>query len=45
MQGTMGFYFRVGDEWYTVTACHVLFREDEGNKEYIYKGTFFSLQI
>lgn len=37
-QGTMGFYFRVGDEWYAVTARHVLFPEDEGNDEYIYKA-------
>jgi hypothetical protein len=44
MQGMMGFYFRVGDEWYPVTARHVLFPEDEGNKEWDYKGTFFSLR-
>ncbi|KAH9956851.1 hypothetical protein BC827DRAFT_1228401 [Russula dissimulans] len=37
-QGTMGFYFRVGDEWYAVTARHVLFPRDEGNDEYIYKA-------
>ncbi|KAK7041758.1 hypothetical protein VNI00_009047 [Paramarasmius palmivorus] len=38
MQGTMGFYFRVGTELYAVTARHVLFPEDERNDEYIYKS-------
>jgi len=40
----MGFYFRVGDEWYAITARYVLFPEDEGNKEWDYKGTYFSLR-
>ncbi|KZS99958.1 uncharacterized protein LAESUDRAFT_769211 [Laetiporus sulphureus 93-53] len=35
-QGTMGFYFKVGDELYAVTARHVLFPEEEGNNEYRY---------
>ncbi|KAG8771551.1 hypothetical protein FRC19_003842 [Serendipita sp. 401] len=35
-QGTMGFYFRVGEDIYGVTARHVLFPEDEGNDPYIY---------
>jgi hypothetical protein len=38
MQGTMGFYFRVGTELYGVTARHVLFPEDEGNYEYAYEA-------
>jgi hypothetical protein len=41
-QGTMGFYFRVGEDLYAVTARHVLFPEDEGNNPYSYVGTFFS---
>ncbi|TFY57033.1 hypothetical protein EVG20_g8701 [Dentipellis fragilis] len=31
MQGTLGFYFRVGNDLYAVTARHVLFNDDEGN--------------
>jgi hypothetical protein len=42
-QGTMGFYFRAGEDLYAVTARHVLFREEEGNSSYMYTGTFFSL--
>ena len=38
--GTMGFYFRVGDDLYGVTACHVLFPDDEGNNPYSYIGMF-----
>ncbi|KAG8905111.1 hypothetical protein FRB99_000675 [Tulasnella sp. 403] len=38
MQGTMGFYFRVGKELYAVTARHVLFQKDHSNDEYIYKA-------
>jgi hypothetical protein len=41
-QGTMGFYFRVGQDLYAVTARHVLFPENEGNNLYSYVGTFFS---
>ena len=43
-QGTMGFYFRVGKNpsLYAVTACHVLFPEDEGNDLYTYVGTLYS---
>ena len=41
-QGTMGFYFRVGEDLYAVTARHVLFPEGEGNNTYSYVGTFFS---
>ncbi|KZP21618.1 hypothetical protein FIBSPDRAFT_891079 [Athelia psychrophila] len=36
MQGTLGFYFRVGDELYSVTAHHVLFPADHGNHSYTY---------
>lgn len=28
MQGTIGFYFGVGDDLYAVTACHVLFQDN-----------------
>jgi hypothetical protein len=41
-QGTMGFYFRVGEHLYAVTARHVLFPEDQGNNPYSYIGKFFS---
>jgi len=40
-QGTMGFYFRVGKALYAITACHVLFPEDEGNDAYPYVSMFF----
>ena len=40
MQGTLGFYFRVGEGLYAVTACHVLFIANEDNDEYNYVGTF-----
>ena len=42
IEGTMGFYFRAGEELYAVTARHVLFPKDEGNKLYTYVGMFFS---
>jgi len=42
IQGTMGFYFRVGKDLYAVTARHILFPEDEGNNTYSYVGAFFS---
>ncbi|KAM5542184.1 hypothetical protein V8D89_004057 [Ganoderma adspersum] len=35
-QGTMGFYFKEGDNLYGVTARHVLFPDDEGNDPYSY---------
>ncbi|KIY48392.1 hypothetical protein FISHEDRAFT_58901 [Fistulina hepatica ATCC 64428] len=35
-QGTMGFYFKVGQDMYAVTARHVLFPENEGNNTYSY---------
>ena len=41
MQGTLGFYFRVGDELYAVTARHVLFNDSEPNNEYNYVGTSY----
>ncbi|GBE86227.1 hypothetical protein SCP_0901060 [Sparassis crispa] len=36
MQGTLGFYFRVGDDLYGVMACHMLFPADQGNSSYTY---------
>jgi hypothetical protein len=42
MQGTLGFYFQVGDDLYGVTARHVLFPADQGNSSYTYVGTFVS---
>ncbi|KAJ7600564.1 hypothetical protein C8J56DRAFT_813361 [Mycena floridula] len=36
IQGTMGFYFKDGDELYGVTARHVLFPGDEDNSDYTY---------
>ena len=46
MQGTLGFYFRVGDDFYGVTARHVLFPAEEGNHLYKRVGTFvFSLKM
>ena len=36
MQGTLGFYFKVDDDLYGVTARHVLFPNTEGNKAYTY---------
>jgi hypothetical protein len=38
----MSFYFRVGEDFYAVTARYVLFPEGEGNNPYSYVGTFFS---
>jgi hypothetical protein len=35
-QGTMGFYFKDGDDLYGVTARHVLFPADEDNSDYTY---------
>jgi hypothetical protein len=42
MQGTLGFYFRVGEDLYGVTARHVLFPANQGNHPYTYVGTFVS---
>jgi len=42
MQGTLGFYFRVGNDLYGVMACHVLFPTEEGNNPYKHIGTFVS---
>ncbi|THH28675.1 hypothetical protein EUX98_g5521 [Antrodiella citrinella] len=36
MQGTLGFYFRVGNDLYAVTARHVLFKDNENNNQYRY---------
>ena len=44
MQGTLGFFFRVGNDLYGVTARHVLFPEDGGNGEYNYVGMFVSFE-
>ena len=35
-QGTLGFYFKDGDDLYGVTARHVLFPEDEDKFDYTY---------
>ncbi|CAE6480993.1 unnamed protein product [Rhizoctonia solani] len=37
-QGTLGFYFRVGDDLYGVTARHVLFPEGQANSQYDYNS-------
>ncbi|KAF5332793.1 hypothetical protein D9611_005174 [Ephemerocybe angulata] len=34
IQGSLGFYFRVGSDLYGVTARHVLFPQEEGNMPY-----------
>ncbi|KZS93092.1 hypothetical protein SISNIDRAFT_474567 [Sistotremastrum niveocremeum HHB9708] len=36
MQGTLGFYFKIGEDLYGVTARHVLFATTEGNDLYRY---------
>ncbi|KAE9400893.1 hypothetical protein BT96DRAFT_965147 [Gymnopus androsaceus JB14] len=36
IQGTMGFYFKHGNDLYGVTARHVLFPADEDNSDYTY---------
>ncbi|KEP47503.1 hypothetical protein V565_153460 [Rhizoctonia solani 123E] len=36
MQGTLGFYFKVDEDLYGVTARHVLFPDTEGNDAYSY---------
>ena len=44
MQGTLGFYFSVGDDLYGITARHVLFPADRGNSSYTYVSMFVSLR-
>ncbi|KAJ2913566.1 hypothetical protein MD484_g6826, partial [Candolleomyces efflorescens] len=39
MQGTLGFYFKIGDDLYGVTARHVLFPDTEGNDLYRYNAS------
>jgi hypothetical protein len=41
MQGTLGFYFKVGEDLYGVTARHVLFPDTEGNDLYRYNTCAF----
>ncbi|KAG9103361.1 hypothetical protein FRC06_011308 [Ceratobasidium sp. 370] len=36
LQGTLGFYFKIGEDLYGVTARHVLFPDTEGNDAYSY---------
>ncbi|EIW83357.1 hypothetical protein CONPUDRAFT_102106 [Coniophora puteana RWD-64-598 SS2] len=36
MQGTLGFYFKIGEDLYGVTARHVLFPDSEGNDNYVF---------
>jgi len=36
-EGTLGFYFKWDNDYYAVTARHVLFQEHEGNHKYVYK--------
>lgn len=38
-QGTLGFYFKAGNDLYGVTTRHVLFKDYEPNIEYNYVGT------
>jgi hypothetical protein len=40
MQGTLGHYFRIGNDLYATTARHVLFKSYESNGEYKYVGMF-----
>src|SRR5258708_19766 len=41
MQGTLGFYFQVGEDLYGVTARHVLFPAEHGNLPYTYETCTF----
>jgi len=41
MQGTLGFYFKIGEDLYGVTARHVLFPDTEGNDLYRYNTCTF----
>jgi hypothetical protein len=42
MQGTLGCYFRVGNDLYAATARHNVFSLNGDNEEYNYVGTFLS---
>lgn len=39
MQGSLGFYFKIGEDLYGVTARHVLFPDTEGNDAYSYDNS------
>jgi len=41
-QGTLGFYFCIGEDLYGVTARHVLFGSNKANIEYTYPCTSVS---
>ena len=41
IQGTLGFYFKIGNDLYGVTARHVLFPDTEGNELYSYNLCMF----
>lgn len=41
MQGTLGFYFTIGEDLYDVPARHVLFPDEEGNDAYGYSTCTF----
>ncbi|KAI0028686.1 hypothetical protein K488DRAFT_89481 [Vararia minispora EC-137] len=41
MQGTLGFYFKVGEDLYGVAARDVLFPAEQGNFPYIYQRSTF----
>ena len=43
IQGTLGFYFKIDNDLYGVTARHILFPDTEGNEPYSYDpGMFIS---
>ena len=44
-QGTLGFYFRVRDDFYAITTHHVLFKADHPNVEYNYICKLLSLRM
>lgn len=41
LQGTLGFYFKIGEDLYGVTARHVIFPDTEGNETYRYSACTF----
>jgi hypothetical protein len=43
MVGTLGCYFRVGNDLYAITARHNIFLFKGDNEEYNYNGTLFSI--
>ena len=45
MQGTLGFYFKSGEDLYGVTARHVLFPTTEGNDLYRYNACAFIVSV